>query len=55
MNETAYAVREQYINLLGFDERCYFAHTESGMHQGLPGPVRVCPIIGREGFRRGAR
>lgn len=46
VNQTSYAIREQNIDLAGFNERRHFAFAECRMHQGLPPAISASAIIG---------
>src|SRR6266404_2892670 len=52
MNQAPHAIREQNIDLLGFNESGYLALAESRMHHGLSSAIGARHIIRRAYLRR---
>src|SRR5215218_3780242 len=55
VDETAHAVGEEHVDLLGLDQRRHLADAEDRVRQRLARAVRARTVVRLAGLRRGAR
>ena len=54
VNQPAYSIRKEYIDLLRFNDGGYFTRTIGGMSQVLAGPISAHAIVWSADFGVGA-
>src|SRR6266853_4855056 len=54
VNQTAYSIRKEYVDLLRFNDGGYFTRTIGGMGKVLAGPISTHAIVWSADFGAGA-